>query len=144
MLVQNLGSQETYHVPTSIGKALVSANLAKEVIPIVKKLIPNTTWTVREGSRAELPPFLYAHCSTCAAKMMCEGPTPHLTQKFHHAVTCGAPESCPPEIGKQYAKARKEFLNGGAPKDTYTGVSLSQIQIEHDRRDRLAKNAVKK
>ena len=131
------------HVQNDVGRALIAAKLAVEIPSEVKRLVPDTTWIVRPGEGKDRPPFLYAYCATCSHKAMLEGPTVHKTGKFHHAVPCGAPESCPPDVAKEYIKTLADFKSGTTDRSPSYGVSASQQQIEQDRRDRMARAAGK-
>lgn len=55
MQIQNTaGNEPPYHVPTGIGKALIAAGVAKEVIQFTPAPVPNTSWAAREGFRIEV------------------------------------------------------------------------------------------
>jgi hypothetical protein len=87
-------SGELAHVSSEIGHALIATKLAEEVpTTVVQKLAPNSTWEVRHGERAGVPPYLHVSCSTCGNNQQGEGPTVHKTAKFLH---CRIAESCPP------------------------------------------------
>jgi hypothetical protein len=111
MLLRNKGSQETYHVPTGVGKAMIHAGFAEEVVPPVKKPVPNATWAVRDGARVgdfQYPPCIYAGCSTCGTTSWMESAkgTAHLTQVFRH---CLIVENVPLNIAKEYERRFAEY-----------------------------------
>jgi hypothetical protein len=134
MQLRNIGSTEIYHVPTGVGKALIAAKMAEEVVPVVKQLPPASTWETRLGERDGFPPYLYVHCSTCGNSQSGEGPTVHKTAKFLH---CRIVESCPPHIAKEYETARERYKRGtDAPSGL--GVSPAQREIENQRLERFA------
>ena len=115
MLLRNKGSQETYHVPTGVGKAMIHAGFAEEVVPPVTKPVPNTTWAVRDGARVEdfvYPPVIYAKCSHCGKSewQSSQKGTAHLTMRYRHLAGCagvvipGVPEQVPDHIAQEYMK----------------------------------------
>ena len=68
MILRNKGSQETYHVPRSVGEGLVAAGIAIEVqSQVAVKPVPTTSWVARDGVREgdfQHPPTVYYHCGT--------------------------------------------------------------------------------
>src|SRR5260370_39648167 len=102
MQLRNKGSEEIYHVPTGVGKALINAGLAEEVTIQIKKL-PDSKWSAQSGrflQDYECPPFVMHSCSTCTQKS-CVGPTngtAHLTVVRH----CGVAETCPADVAEAY------------------------------------------
>lgn len=124
MLLRNKGSQETYHVPTGVGKAMIHAGFAEEVVPPVKKAVPNSTWAVRDGARVEdfqYPPEIYVRCSNCGNPLWQSSNkgTAHLTVEYRH---CGVAEKCPAEITEEYLRrwAAYKRLSRKAPPITST------------------------
>lgn len=109
MLLRNKDSEETYHVPSGVGKALISAGLAEEVIPVIptKPKLP-LVWSVRDGARVDdyqFPPVLFHSCPECGIRGMTESAagTAHKTTKLYH---CGLRAvMCPPDIAAQYERA---------------------------------------
>jgi hypothetical protein len=99
----------TAHVHPDMGRGLIAAKLAEEIIPVVKKPIPNIQWAARRGNRVddtEEPPFIYSYCSTCGHKGITTGPTAHLTTQIRH---CGTVDLVPTHIGKQFKELRAPF-----------------------------------
>jgi hypothetical protein len=97
------------HVANEIGRALIAAKLAEEIIPEVKKPTPNMSWAARRGNRiddCEEPPFILSSCSTCGHKGMTTGPTAGITTQIRH---CGTIDVVPPHIGKQFQELRRPF-----------------------------------
>ncbi len=124
-------SEETFHLPTGVGKAMVRMGLAEEVViktfpeqvahdrrqrflsgDIYNKN-PNTTWTVRDGEIAEdvlYPPVVAAVCSTCKKTCQMTGPKSVQDGKFLH---CHVQESVPERIRKEYERRLKQYKSRG-------------------------------
>ena len=76
MILRNKGSQETYHVPRSVGEGLIAAGIAVLVeSEVIKKPVPRLTWAAQRGPVVgdyEYPPSVHFHCSTCGQKGVTE------------------------------------------------------------------------
>jgi hypothetical protein len=124
-------SEETFHVPTGIGKAMIHMGLAEEVVirtfaeqinhdrkqrllsGSISTKNPNTTWTVRDGEIAEdvlYPPIVAALCSTCKKTCQMTGPKSVQNGKFLH---CHVQESVPEHIRKEYERRIKQYKSRG-------------------------------
>jgi hypothetical protein len=134
MLIRYRNNGVEKHVQNDVGRGFIDAGLADDITPAAPKLPPAATWEVRLGEREGFPPYLHVRCSTCGNSQTGEGPTVHKTAKFLH---CHIAESCPPEIGKQYEKARDKYKRG-ADVPEGLGVSATQREIENKRLERLA------
>jgi hypothetical protein len=124
-------SEETFHLPTGVGKAMIRMGLAEEVV--IKTFVeqvthdrrqrllsgdiynknPNTTWTVRDGEIAEgvlYPPVVAALCSTCKKTCQMTGPKSVQSGKFLH---CHVQEAVPEHVRKEFAQRLKQYKSRG-------------------------------
>jgi hypothetical protein len=108
MLLRNKGSQETYNVPSGVGKAMIHAGLAEEVVAAAPKQTPRTSWSASEGRHAgidyQYPPFVYVNCSTCSQRQWVENVSPAFA--FRH---CGVVEKLPNTVLTQYQALLKAY-----------------------------------
>jgi hypothetical protein len=125
-------NESEVHVSIEVGRAVITAGLAVEIPPDVKKSTPDTAWNVCEGQHAEHPPYIHARCATCGTPAYCGGPNA-TKMKFLH---CGVVETVPRDIAKHYERELSKWEKG-APKDQYHGVTATQIQIEQKRMEAL-------
>jgi hypothetical protein len=101
MLIQHKDGKEV-HVQNEVGRALIAAGLATEVIPTKPKLVPRTEWAVGRGPQIgdyEAPPYIYSYCPNCSLKQSAKGPTAHKTVVLRH---CGLAEPVPAHIQREY------------------------------------------
>ena len=120
MQVRNVGSNDpAYHVTSGVGKALIAAGVAVEVLPtLTPKQTGSLTWTAARGpavADTEMPPAIFfSGCPACRLEAgYIKGPTAHLTQRIFH---CGFSESVPKEVGDQYVQLQQDFKNRQARK----------------------------
>jgi hypothetical protein len=113
MQVKNVGSNEPpYHVPSGIGRALVLAGVAVEILPAaVPKLSASLDWSAIRGpaiADTEQPPYIaYSSCPACGkASGIMYGPTVHITQKIFH---CNGFETVPAHVAEKYVALYKDF-----------------------------------
>ncbi len=103
MQIRNVGSQETYHAPSGVARALISAGVAVEVLPTVApKQTGSLDWTAVRGpavADTEMPPAIFfSACSACRKEGgYMKGPTVHITGKVFH---CGAFETVPAHVAE--------------------------------------------
>jgi hypothetical protein len=114
MLLRNKGSQEEYHVPSGVGKALVTAGLAEEVLPKIETKPPNTKWSAREGHFAgdyQFEPFIQAGCDTCGGNIRMSGPTCYKTQALSHGGACGIVKGdfAPQDVVNEFLRLREAY-----------------------------------
>ncbi len=129
MQIQYNGGRIT-HVQSDIGLDLIARKLAVEVKPAPKPT-PNTTWELCLGAQVDQPPYIKAHCSTCAQIAFCGGETAP-AMKFLH---CRVVETVPPVTAKQYVKMYRDWKNGKEPRPS--SVSPEQREIEQKRIETL-------
>jgi hypothetical protein len=114
------GNEPPFHVPTSVGKALVLSGVAVEVLPTVNPKLGGTLdWAARRGPAVgdtEDPPYIvYSTCPSCGCKAgWMHGPTVHLTQRIFH---CNAYEAVPKEVAEQYVALYRDFKRRQARRD---------------------------
>jgi hypothetical protein len=109
MLIRHKDGKEV-HVQNEVGRALVAANLATEILSTkpTKPMQPSQ-WAVGLGRMVgdyECPPYIYAYCPNCGFKQTSEGPTAHKTCVFRH---CGLGESVPAHIQREYEVALNAY-----------------------------------
>jgi hypothetical protein len=108
MLLRNKGSKETYNVPSGVGKAMIHAGMAEEVVAAAPKQTPRTNWSASEGRFAgidyQYPPFVSCYCSTCNQKQWVENVTAAFA--FRH---CGVVEKLPNTVMTQYEALLKAY-----------------------------------
>ena len=101
MLLRNKSTNEQYHVPSGVGKAMIHAGFAEEVVVAAPKQTPRTNWSANEGRYAgidyQYPPFVYVNCSTCSQRQWVENVSPAFA--FRH---CGVVEKIPNTVLTQY------------------------------------------
>ena len=137
MLLRNKGTKEQYHVPSGIGKAMIHAGLAEEVIPVVAARTPSTTWKALQGpvlGDYQYPPVIYFSCSSCGNRGSFEGPTAHETQVFRH---CHDAEKTPKAVAAQYVALLKGTEGSRADAMQmvrYRIIQLKNGQPKHDAR----------
>lgn len=127
MLIQyNAG--RIVHIDNAVGRDLIARKLATEVVPPPKP-VPNTTWDVCQGRKADQSPYIHAHCATCQQFAFGHGPKTSQTMKFLH---CGIAESVPEYAAHNYDKQFRNWLRGDEPRPS--SVSAAQREIEEKRR----------
>src|SRR5882762_7694015 len=133
MLLRNKGSQETYHAPSSVGKALINAGLAEEVLPQVKK-VGTAKWSAQLGrfiQDFECPPIVLFSCDVCGSK----GYTESRKGTAHEAVArhCGIAESCPADVAEAYSKLFSQWKakskSNKQPKETVSPSTPKHLLI---------------
>ncbi len=102
MLIRDIGSNRSYHVPTESAKKFIAAGLAVSAEPAPPKYPRNMKWTVIVLDGID-PSIKYGcGCGSCGE---IKGPTAHQTQKVGH---CGIQEAPPPAIVAQYEALLKK------------------------------------
>jgi hypothetical protein len=128
MLLRNKGSKETYNVPSGVGKAMIHAGMAEEVLAAAPKQTPRTNWSANEGRYAgidyQYPPYVYVNCSTCAQRQWVENVSPAFA--FRH---CGVVEKIPNTVLAQYQALLKayKFRSRKAPTLTVDTATVDRL-----------------
>jgi len=108
MLLRNKATKEEYNVPSGVGKAMIHAGLAEEVVPAAPKQTPRTNWSAGEGRYSgidyQYPPFVYVVCSTCNQKHWVENATTAFA--FRH---CGVAEKIPNTVLENYERLLRAY-----------------------------------
>jgi hypothetical protein len=108
MLLRNKSTNEQYHVPSGVGKAMIHAGFAEEVVAAAPKQTPRTNWSANEGRYAgidyQYPPFVYVNCSTCSQRQWVENVSPAFA--FRH---CGVVEKIPNTIQADYDRLVRAY-----------------------------------
>ena len=107
MLLRNKSTKEEYHVPSGVGKAMIHAGLAEEVVAAAPKQTPKTNWSASEGRYAgidyQFPPFVHCTCSTCGQRQWVENPK---SFAFRH---CGVAEQIPNTVLEDYERLLRAY-----------------------------------
>ena len=111
MLLQPKGNtdpKEQFHAPSGMGKVMIQAGIAEEVLPSVKPpVVDQLKWYVVQGTRVEdyqYPPVLFHSCTKCGpGSTESQMGTAHKTTKIF---CCGRRgEMCPVSVATQYEAA---------------------------------------
>jgi hypothetical protein len=124
--VGNTDPRERYHVPTGVGKAMIRAGLAEEVLPEVRPWQP-MKWSLAFADYGEGAPIICFNCPNdgCTAKA---GRIESTTGKAHlKAISHCAGDQLPPaDVVSKYkdawARYAKKHSIQEARKPHYSGV----------------------
>jgi hypothetical protein len=126
MLLRNKSTNEQYHVPSGVGKAMIHAGLAEEVVAAAQKQTPKTNWSASEGRHAgidyQFPPFVHVGCSTCKQSRWVENVTPTFT--FRH---CGVAEQIPNTVLAQYGALLRAYKARSKKKEPVLTVDTAVV-----------------
>jgi hypothetical protein len=129
MLLQPVGNtdpKERYHVPTGVGKAMINAGLAEEVLPDVPLWRP-MQWSVGFADYGEGAPIIFFNCPNvaCGAKagQIESGTGKAYLKAISH---CAGDELPPADVVRKYkdgwARYAKKHAIQEARKPRYNGV----------------------
>src|SRR5208283_252239 len=107
-VVQNSPTLESFHVPPGVGRALIAAGVARQVMPVVTKPTPQTRWRPLRAEGGMYPPALHHSCSSCGMNGTTESQrgTAHISARFCH---CGVVDTCPEDVAELYLALYREW-----------------------------------
>jgi hypothetical protein len=132
MLLRNKATKEEYNVPSGVGKAMIHAGLAEEVVPAAPKQTPRTSWNASEGRHAgidyQFPPFVSCYCSTCNQKQWVENATAAFA--FRH---CGVVEKIPNSVLEDYRRLLAAYKARSKKQQKEPALTLDPAVVDRQR-----------